>query len=264
MRKHKKFILTPIASILDEGCAAMAFLNDGMESFPVGEYMMQSLFLKMTGFQEQKVKSILWELATDSYELRYSRYQKDGIGEASTYDDKMKVFQDLTGLLRLKMPDGMPLLTDVEKENIMSETMSYMNKLSIQHLLKGWMQRQYDDFRLLFGNCGKECLLFVGGKKCSLFGHCENCTKKSKAIDGQICKISSLKEIYNSVYRHRNRCAHNTVSYQQNLPSLEMLQSKEYVFENYFVRFAMLMLIDMTFVKLFEKYLAFMPEPFEI
>jgi hypothetical protein len=34
---------------------------------------MQSIFIKMTGFQEQKLKCIVWELATDDYEYRYHK-----------------------------------------------------------------------------------------------------------------------------------------------------------------------------------------------
>ncbi len=57
------------------------------------------------------------------------------------------------------------------------------------------------------------------------------------------------------VYRHRNRCAHNTLSYQENLPTLNKLMDNDYVYENYFLRYAMLTLIDGITVTLYKNYL---------
>lgn len=85
MRKHETFILTPIASILKETQFALAPLEGNINNYPLFDYVMQSLFLKMTGFQEQKLKCISWELATDDYALRYERYKLRPLGECSSY-----------------------------------------------------------------------------------------------------------------------------------------------------------------------------------
>lgn len=46
---------------------------------------------------------------------------------------------------------------------------------------------------------------------------------------------TNLKEFYNEiVYKHRNRCAHNLKSYQDNLPTLSTIISDTYKYENYF------------------------------
>ncbi len=66
----------------------------------------------------------------------------------------------------------------------------------------------------------------------------------------------SLKKIYeNNLYKHRNRVAHNTQSYQRNLPTLKTLANENYQYDNYFVWFAILVLIDEIFIILYEKYL---------
>lgn len=67
-----------------------------------------------------------------------------------------------------------------------------------------------------------------------------------------------------SVFKHRNRCAHNTRSHEQNLPSLDILQRKDYILENYFIRFAMLIIIDKLFVALFDKYLTVSLDKFRL
>ena len=51
---------------------------------PLYDYVLQTTFLKMTGSQEQKLKCIQWELATDDYEYRYDILSKS-IGELSNY-----------------------------------------------------------------------------------------------------------------------------------------------------------------------------------
>ena len=53
---HGEFIATPVSNVLRDGIMASASLSMGAESFPMGEYFFQSLFLRMTGAQEQKMK----------------------------------------------------------------------------------------------------------------------------------------------------------------------------------------------------------------
>ena len=68
---------------------------------------------------------------------------------------------------------------------------------------------------------------------------------------------TKLIEFYNEiVYKHRNRCAHNLKSYQDNLPTLSTIISDTYKYENYFFRFAIVILIDEIFIRLFNKYKA--------
>ena len=56
------------------------------------------------------------------------------------------------------------------------------------------------------------------------------------------------------VFEHRNKTAHNTVSYMKDIPSLDTLADKGYVYKNYFFRFAILILIDEIIMRMFRKY----------
>lgn len=94
MSKHEKFILTSISLIPQETLISCTPLHNGINSYPLCEYIMQTTFLKMTGASEQKIKCILWELATDNYDFRYE-YLKDNYGECSNYESKEKAFQNL-------------------------------------------------------------------------------------------------------------------------------------------------------------------------
>ena len=78
---------------------------------------------------------------------------------------------------------------------------------------------------------------------------------KENLFTGVIGRVSLIDIYENHLYKHRNRCAHNTQSYQQNLPTLKNLVNENYQYENYFVWFSILVLIDKLFIALYVKYL---------
>src|SRR4051794_244295 len=121
MAKHTDFILAPITNILSEIVHANAGIGDGLETYPLYEYIMQSVFLKMTGSQEQKMKCICWELATNDYEYRY-QYTRTGVGEYSTYKDKNGVYQDL--IEQIKKYSNLNLVNHIDKPTILAATLS--------------------------------------------------------------------------------------------------------------------------------------------
>ena len=84
----KNLIDIPIEDILREGVYAFSGNNDCIEKYPIYDYFMQSLFLKCTGFQEQKLKSIRWEMASYDLEYRAMSYLRNNVNECSNYRDK--------------------------------------------------------------------------------------------------------------------------------------------------------------------------------
>ena len=99
MSQHSKFILKPISDLLIEALSAISTIGDGIESVPVSDYILQSVFLRMTGFQEQKLKCIVWDLATINYVYRFERFSKRPVGECSCYDEKNIIYKDLYRML---------------------------------------------------------------------------------------------------------------------------------------------------------------------
>ena len=93
--EQRKFILTPIVEILQEAVNACKGIGQGIETQSLSEYVLQTTFLKMTGAQEQKLKCICWEMATNDYGYRY-QYLKKNYGECSSYSDKSSIYKDLT------------------------------------------------------------------------------------------------------------------------------------------------------------------------
>lgn len=236
MNKHTDFILSPITDILDDVVSASAGIGSGIETFPLFDYIMQSVFLKMTGFQEQKMKCICWEMATNDYEYRYE-FTKTPLGECSNYKDKQTIYKDLIKLIKKQNP-GFNISTDINKVNILANTTSEITDRFSGTNLSIWAQKSFNEFGSIWSGI---LYTYFANDDFNLFTG---------------ISVGSLKKIYEDhLYKQRNRIAHNTQSYQQNLPTLKALVNDDYKYENYFIYFSVLILIDSIFIELYKKYL---------
>ena len=212
---HNNFILSPLSRILEDLTIATAGIY-GIETYPLCEYLMQSSFLRMTGAQEQKMKCICWELATNDYEYRY---------------EKTIVYKDLIGQIQ-KFDENFDVGTLLNNSRILQETRSDIINIFTDTNISMWAYNSFTEFTNDRTWLKKEHF----GSKANLFE-------------------SSLQNHYQKMYHHRNRCAHNALSYQQNIPTLRTLSVDDYKYDNYFIRFALLILIDKIFIDLYAKYL---------
>lgn len=237
MNNHTEFILSPITEVLTDVVTASAGIGNGIETFPLCDYVMQSVFLKMTGFQEQKMKCICWELASRDYEYRYE-FTKSPLGECSSYSEKQGIYKELVEQIK-KFQTTFDVAKDIDREKMLASTIAEVRDTFQNTNLSIWAQSNFTEYGRILTEIEKKHFATDGN---SLF------TETKNGI--------SLKTIYKDhLYRHRNRVAHNTQSYQQNLPTLNTLVKADYRYENYFVWFAVLVLIDKLFVELFNKYL---------
>jgi hypothetical protein len=238
MSNHNTFILSPITDILRNVVTASAGIGSGIETYPLCDYVMQSVFLKMTGFQEQKMKCICWELATNDYEYRYDRYTIKTLGECSKYEEKSLIYQDIVKQIE-KLIGNFDISSGISRIQILTETTTEIKSIFLDTNLSIWAQKRFNEFDNIWSGVSNS---YFANDKNNLF----------TAVNGGI----SLTKIYKDhLYKHRNRCAHNLQSYQQNLPTLKTLEGDNYKYENYFVWFAILVLIDKIFIELYEKYL---------
>ena len=84
----------------------------------------------------------------------------------------------------------------------------------------------------------------------------EGIRKISKVTFAQGKSLSSgpFDTFYDGLYRQRNKCAHNTASYQQDMITLREMKDKDYPYKNYFTYFAIFLLLDRIFISAYEKY----------
>lgn len=288
---QRKFILTPLVSILRDTVTACNGIGHGIETQSLGEYVLQTTFLKMTGAQEQKLKCICWEMATNDFDYRY-QYLKKNYGECSSYADKSSIYRDLVEMI-VKLEPGFSvsrLFDDVDistKENELMEKKikdtqkkqeankgRKLNEVEAQKLTDG-MRAHWEKN----GICEKERAIFsrivlfesmqdllegiVGGTMVAQWEQHNylNYVTNWKGLAngrfalGDVLLDKDYQNLYtNVVYKHRNRCAHNLASFQSNLPTLKTLTGEDFVYDNYYYRFSLLLLLDEIFMRLYKAY----------
>ncbi len=243
---HIQFILRPELAIVKDAVWSLNATNGGIETYPINGYLLHSLFLRLTGAQEQKLKCICWEMACRDYEYRYERYERNPYGECSNYKDKCLVYNDL--LEGIKKLDETFTITDATKDTILNDW-----RISAQHifensLLAQTFNRSYNEYKTLVAGIQKGWIM----RETQLFSKAANIPQAER---DNTCGYA-LQEIFTKyVYAERNRCAHNTRSYQHNLPSLREMMSKEFKLQNYFLYISIIILLDKIFISLFKIYL---------
>lgn len=229
---HTDFILSPISNLLREVVTASSGIGSGIETYPLCDYIMQSVFLKMTGFQEQKMKCITWEIATNDYEYRRVLLaNEDKLGECSSYNSKNKIYQRLIDQLS-NHKLNFEVTNEIDKKQILIDTVKDIDDIFKNSNLAIWAQKSFIEFRNI-----------------------KTIIKTQQFANDKNLFENVLQNKYKILYNQRNKYAHNTSSYQQNLPSLKTLVDDNYKHNNYFIWFSLLILIDKIFIKLYEKYL---------
>jgi hypothetical protein len=235
---HTDFILSPTTAVLKDVVSASSGIGSGIETYPLYDYVMQSVFLKMTGFQEQKMKCVTWELATIDFDYRRALLDNDDkLGECSRYDDKNKIYKRLVGQIQKYNPK-FDIENDLGSAAILSNATTYVKDVFNKTNLSIWAQGSFT--------------WFVKNK--STIIKREHFARKDGKGKTNLFE-STLMDKYELLYKHRNKIAHNTHSYQQNLPTLKTLANENYVYENYFVYFTILVIIDEIFRALYRTYL---------
>lgn len=247
MSQHSNFILKPISDVLSDALSVLSTIGDGIDAIPVSEYLLQSTFLRMTGFQEQKLKCVVWDLATSDYTYRYERFSRKPVGECSCYEEKNLIYKDLVGILS---NFGFEI-TDAIRQDIFEEAKQTALDIYSQSNLVESNSLHYMEFEQYLTVISKDCIM----AKDNLFKNVSNCRDKDNNQKNRCKHGLCMRQVFEiSVYHFRNQCAHNTQSYQSNLPTLESLQSLEYRYANYFIRFFILILVDDIFRYLYGEY----------
>lgn len=224
------FIATSVYEVLQEGVAAAECLQqDGIDSYPTLGYLLQSVFLKMTGFEEQKLRNICWEVASIDLDYRYQMIQgRVSYGEYSHLDDKKKVYDLLKDKTKAL---GASFNFDSKKGAMLNEV-----KTEISSIMKGTLIEQ------TFPSSYHQYEIFVKSWRVEHF-----------AQGGQLLG-GAIEKVYDALYKQRNRCAHNTPSYQQDAVTLSEMQDNQMINCNYFSYFAILLLLDKVFIEAFRMY----------
>lgn len=243
---HIPFILKPAAETVKEAVWSLNATSGGIETYPLCGYLLHSLFLKLTGGQEQKLKCICWEMACRDYDYRYERLERNRYSECSDYKDKNTIFNDLLDEIN-KYDEGF-VVDDALKDSIIADWHTTTEKLFDSSLMALCFKNKYDAYKTIVAGVNRKWIM----DKTQLLTNKANLPAAEKAAT---CGLG-LKELFEKyVYAERNRCAHNTRSYQHNLPSLRAMMADDYKLQNYFLFMSIMLLLDAIYVKLFCVYL---------
>ena len=242
--EHSEFILSPLVDLLKNGLSACKGTGDGIESFPLCEYVTQSLFLKLTGAQEQKIKCICWDLATVDYEYRYEFLNNKNYGECSNWNSKNGVYNDLISAIQKIDISFIP--SQIFDSVFLTRLLDKILQIYENSVLNVWLKRELCFYKANYSS-------IISARQ---IAQIKQPNSKTYPLFQSLLK-DKFEEI---VYKHRNRCAHNTLSYQINKPDFNVLAKDNYEYNSYFFRYAIIILIDSILMSLFNKYLSILPE----
>lgn len=226
---HTDFIISDIFDIIDDAIMSASTIGQNIAHYPLCEYLLQSVFLRLTGYQEQKLKCILWEIASDDFEFRYKYLNGSiSVGECSRLEDKDKVYAILKDK-KFPFPD------ENETNRQISEIRDNLISKFETTIFRKWLPRDFSRF-------------IDFSKKIQ---YRDNGYFTASGILGG---DNDLKESFEKLYRHRNRCAHNLLSYQNNIPKLLDLAKDEDGSDNYFTRILLICMIDNVFTRMYKYY----------
>lgn len=156
----------------------------------------------------------------------------DALGEYSTYKAKNAIYKNLIKLIKESSPD-FSIDKDIDISSILNNTMHMIKNNFTDSIFSTWNQRGFDYI------CKNNNVITI---------------KQLLPEDGKNLFENVLINKYDTLYKQRNRLAHNTASYQQNLPTLKTLLDEDDESRNYFVWFSILIIIDNIFIELYKIY----------
>ena len=226
---HTDFITSDIFEIVDDAIMSTSTIGQNIAHYPLCEYLLQSVFLRLTGYQEQKLKCILWEIASDDFEFRYKYLNGSiNVGECSRLEDKDKVYT----ILKDK---NFPFPDENEINRQISEIRDNLTSKLETTIFSKWLPRDFSRFI----DFSKEIRYRDNGYF---------------TVSGIFGGDNSLNNAFEKLYRHRNRCAHNLLSYQSNIPKLLDLTKDDDGSDNYFTRILLICMVDNVFTRMFRFY----------
>lgn len=245
--EHLTFIRTSLVKIMKDVVSSTALLGDGMEFYAVQGHILQSLFLQMTGAQEQKMKCLCWEMATNDLKYRYERYYKGwSLSECSSLKSKNIVFKDLMKMIQKQEPTYQLYVDAASKEALRDSVLQMIKGIFQGTNIEKIRKKEFDSFIAIFGGLSASNIY---PDKWLLIKNGDNEAPMRVNMDTQ------LYAIYHLLYTHRNSCAHNAPSYQLNIPALKDLKDDIYQkYNNIFLFYALLLMLDEMFRKAFAHY----------
>ena len=248
MSNHSEYIKTPITSLLDEAIAILSNMEWNMRSFAIAEYILHSLFLKMTGAQEQKFKCLVWEIGSLDLEFRKDQIfdKKWEYGECS----KTEIIKALYNCIKKhQWNKDEIIISQNDRDGIFECGKEHIKDLYERALKASVYHREYNDFCRIWNTkiMPTDSFCMENNGQLMTLKSRENYSTKDRD------NIITFKDVYDNLYYFRNLCAHNFKAFQTNHFDFNRMRKAVDVANNYFFMFAALIVIDEIVTSFYKK-----------
>lgn len=265
--EYDKIISKDVSIYIQEVCCAYGNSSHNIANYPLIEYLLSSVLLRMTGFMEQKLDILQLTLCNQDEDFKYNLLRKSN-KLSSNYDEVSSIYKSFLSIIQA-----------MEKELNVSDTKKYSDKLfksseyilnahtKLYNILKNSsiispIKRNFDDFVNL-----KKSMLDLSEDIAKLRKELDEKTlskeeKKTKGIalsqletqQGLCLSEQNYISIYKRTIDFRHSIAHNITSIKRDLPNISFIKSENFQFENYFVRFMIILSIDEVIRDMYDYY----------
>ncbi len=244
--QNNKFIKTKLSTILEDCIVRVNNIDNHMDFFLLNEFILQTVFLKLTGAQEQKFKSMQWEWGSMDLDYRDEILRdKDKTDvypkqiKYSTYGDKAsfinKIYNKISSMIKLENN----ILCNDDGNHLNDRFINETKKCIIEIFDK---PKSFYSFSRAFIEYKKAG--FITNKELEL-----KINNKNELI---VFDENFKNNCYEKLYKYRNKCAHNSFVYQNPFPTLDELCQKDKN-NNIFRWFQTLLIFDEISIYFFEK-----------
>ena len=245
---NRELIATSLSSVLNETKEMLSGVDWNMSTYPLYNYVMSTTFLKMAGLQEQKMKCICWELASSDFDYRYERFLEKGwsLGTCADLNRKEQVYEDICKQIT-KLDSSFKGLPKEKKEKLLSKSIETITLFYQQSNLEKIAKSEFNYYHEVFS--------FV--KKCHIVENFKYLLSRKhidcKYLNNTITREDPLTKMYGIMIKRRNELAHNLAIYKRAYTFSDLLQSN-CKYDNYFIYFTLLIIIDNIFEELLNIY----------
>ena len=261
---------------IEEMCNACGNMDETLRFYPLTEYLLSSVLLRLTGFIEQKLDILQLILCNMDGKVRYNLLRKSH-ALSSNYDTVNSIYITFSKIINKlecdyaiieKMYKGKSLFDNRE---CIYDAFSRILDLFKNSAIIYQRERHFKEFFIL-----SDKILTYREKIAKLqkiLKNVELSKSERKQYGTQLNVLVKKKRnlekthntqdflltndfinIYNQTIQFRHTIAHNINSVQIDLPSISYVQSPEFKYENYFIRFMIILSVDMIFRDMYEYY----------
>jgi hypothetical protein len=258
---------------ISEMCNAYEKSNNGITSYPLVEYLLSSVLLRLTGFMEQKLDTLQLILCDYNADLRY-RLLRDHNKLSSSYDAVVEIYSKFRCSINEIDTKNFYLIKNHYEKTIFSnkEQMqrAYVKILNTftNHPITNHIKRKFDEYKKFedyFIDSNAEYASTLQKlhdpstpkeQKEELHAYLKKLQKKSKANKKKSKAKNNINfvEIYKKTILFRHLIAHNLTSVQADFPTITSMKSPDFQYENYFVRYMILLCVDEIFRDMYQYY----------